>query len=66
MSDTNFPPDSAACARFLAAGITISAERAKGAIAEADRILAVQFWLRGPRAPAAEPSNIFTLKPGAE
>ena len=52
--------------RVTAAGITIPAERAKGAIAEADRILAVQFWLRGPRAPAAEPSNIFTLKPGAE
>jgi hypothetical protein len=66
MPDTKFPSDGGARARFLAAGITIPAERAKGAIEEADRILAVQFSLRGPRSAAAEPSNIFTLKPGAE
>jgi hypothetical protein len=66
MSDISSPSDGGARARFIAAGITIPAERAKGAIEEADRVLAIQFWSRRPRSAASEPSNVFTLKPGAE
>jgi hypothetical protein len=66
MHDSKPPSDGGATARFIAAGIVIPAERAAGAIDEADRLLALQFWSRRPRSAASEPSNIFTLKPGAE
>jgi hypothetical protein len=66
MPDTTPPSDGGASARFIANGISIPAERAKGAVEEADRVLAIQFWLRRPRSATSEPSNVFTLKPGAE
>ncbi|MDR3472920.1 MAG: hypothetical protein P4M09_14760 [Devosia sp.] len=60
-----YSPDAEIELRFALAGIVLPAERKAGAIAGAKEMLAVTHWLRRPRTAAAEPSNIFSLTPGA-
>lgn len=47
--------------RFRLAGIVPPADRAAEAFADAGIMLQLLHWLRGPRAAAAEPSNVFSL-----
>lgn len=51
--------------RFRHAGVVLPADRAAGAYANGQRLLASLHWLRQPRTVAAEPSNTFSLVAGA-
>ena len=57
-------PDDDIEIRFSNAGVVPPADRAAGTYAEAQNMLTLLHWLRGPRTAAAEPSNIFTLVKG--
>ena len=47
--------------RFRNAGAVPPGDRAAGAYANAQRLLAMLHWLHQPRSVAAEPSNTFSL-----
>ena len=59
------PSDAEILTRYALAGIVLPGDRQAGAIAGAREMLAAIHWLRQPRTAAAEPSNIFSLTPGA-
>lgn len=60
MTQSTVPTDEIA-ARFRAAGVVPPDDRAAGAYANAQRLLALQHWLRQPRIAAAEPAHTFSL-----